>query len=114
MKRVTLNHYVAIYVPSRFGPRQETDSSLQRWLTDRTAHEFTDAFGGSTVTECVGHWNSDALGRITETVCRVCSFTDVDNLQDNATVLLTVRRILGAGQESVGVEIDGQLHLFSD
>ena len=102
-----LSHKVSVYIPSN-SQGMGFDNTVQ---VDRALTFLASECGGSTSTQAVGCWLSVAGGLVKENVTLVFAYrkdldtTFVDKLVDYA---LNLREELH--QESVAVEVDGEMY----
>jgi len=103
-----LVHEIAVYVPTTING--DTPANTQYW-TKEIVREFSTLFGGCTITEGFGCWNSEEKGLIQEAVKIVTSscldLSHIERVYDLAKELK-----LALSQEAVSVKIDGKLYLI--
>jgi hypothetical protein len=109
-----LDHKVTLYVPGTQNGTTPNPVGQARW-THVTAFQFGSWFGGSTITDSQGTWNSPEHGMIREPVKLVASYTDAAGLLKNRQNVTDLAAHLGfeMGQEAVAVEIDGQMEFIN-
>jgi hypothetical protein len=102
-----LSKWVAVYIPSRFGPNQTIDESTQVRLVDMIANRLIDVCGGVTITEAIGRAKlSDGQG-VEEDIAIVKSYYDNDAMTQTKVdriVFDACKAIREYGQESIMVE----------
>ncbi len=109
-RRLSLNHAVALFVPSTVDVDQEVDNSQQ---VKATLSFLGNLFGGATSSDAEGAWRSEDSGLVTEQVTIVRTFvskkaldTHLDDVIHFATDLKRDMK-----QEAVAVSVDNQLIL---
>jgi hypothetical protein len=109
---MTLDHKVALYIPSTVAVNKPCPD-LQGRMTDLALEQLSRLFGGATRLPAVGAWVSETHGLVKEPINFVFSFTDETTLSRHVDAVLGLAAQIGAEmlQEAVAVEIDGQLHL---
>ena len=111
---MSLQHRVAIIVPSTVAASQAASKELVRqWVTSAKT-KFARLFGGFTSHNACGGWVSEQHGLIEEPVTVVASFTDDDGLEFIDKVKeFAAQMALAMGQEAVSVEVDNALEFVS-
>lgn len=109
-RRLSLNHALAIFVPSTLDVDCPVDNELQ---VQSTLQFFGSVFGGATKSDAEGVWRSEDSGLVTEQVTIVRTFvskpaleTHLDTVVEFATQLKEEMK-----QEAVALSIDHQLIL---
>ena len=101
---ITLQHKVAVYVPSTSNTN-ESATSLQADMIERVAREFSANYGGCTAESVTGYWLSDSVGLVKETPVRVWAHCAEYNVTD--IVSLAERLKADMAQEAILIELDG-------
>jgi hypothetical protein len=109
-----LDHKVCIYVPGTVAVNHQCPTSQARWA-DKALEKLSLWFGGATSLPGIGAWVSPTFGLVKEPIIFVFSFTDQGTLDRNVDAVMALAGQIGAdmGQEAVGVEIDGRMHLVA-
>lgn len=117
MKNPILENYfklsskVTVYVPSTTDVNKEIDNTL---YVNSVAANLSTWFGGATSANVSGFWMSDTHGLVQEKTTTVYAYCDENALQENLENLLTMCQKMKNDlvQESVGVEIDGEMYFI--
>lgn len=110
--KTSLNHSIALYIPSTFNGNEKIDTSI---FVHGTRRLFSEFFGGATSYKATGSWVSDTHGLVNETVHIVQSYAD--NASFNTANLNEVRKFAEylkafLRQEAITLEIDNQLYFI--
>lgn len=108
---IKLSHKVTVYVPATSGVDTATDNTEQ---VKRTAAMLADCFGGSTSTAALGYWLSPVVGLVAENTTVVFAYAAEKDLQEHIGRVVEHCEALKEemGQESVALEIDGDMYFI--
>lgn len=109
-RRLSLNHTVALFVPSTMDVNQHTDNSTQ---VQSTLSFLGNLFGGATSSNAEGAWRSEESGLVTEKVTIVRTFVSKKALDTHLDDVLNFAAELkrNMNQEAVAISVDHQLIL---
>ncbi|MCL4263615.1 MAG: cyclic nucleotide-binding domain-containing protein [Anaerolineae bacterium] len=109
-RRLSLNHTVALFVPSTLDVSQHTDNSAQ---VQSTLSFLGNLFGGATSSNAEGAWRSEESGLVTEQVTIVRTFVSKKALDTHLDDVLSFAAELKRDmkQEAVAISVDHQLIL---
>lgn len=109
-RRLSLNHAVALFVPSTINVDQQVDSSKQ---VKATLSFLGNLFGGATSSNAEGAWRSEESGLVTEQVTIVRTFVSKKALDAHLDDVIHFATNLKQDmkQEAVAVSVDNQLIL---
>lgn len=109
-RRLSLDHTIAIFVPSTQAVDQVTDSTAQ---VQSTLSFLGNVFGGATSSPADGVWNSDEHGLVAELVTVVRTFVSRRALEKHLdeVVQFATQLKLKMQQEAVAIDVDNQLIL---
>lgn len=109
-RRLSLNHTVALFVPSTMDVSQHTDNSTQ---VQSTLSFLGNLFGGATSSNAEGAWRSEESGLVTEKVTIVRTFVSKKALDTHLDDVLAFAAELKRNmkQEAVAISVDHQLIL---
>lgn len=109
-RRLSLNHAVAIFVPSTMDVNQTTDNAAQ---VQATLAFLGNLFGGATSSDAEGVWRSEDSGLVTEQVTIVRTFVAKKALDQHIDDVIGFAADLKKEmkQEAIAVDIDNQLVL---
>lgn len=109
-RRLSLNHSLAIFVPSTMDVSQEVDNRSQ---VRHTLSFLGDIFGGATSSHADGVWRSEESGLVTEQVTIVSTFVSKKALDKHLNDVLEYASDLKKTmkQEAVAISVDNQLIL---
>ncbi len=106
-----LSHKIRVYIPSTVDVDKKADTGA---IVDDTRAKMAEWFGGSTTTDAVGAWLSEARGVVCERVVIVESFGTAEQM---AEFIPSVLELAGKiknelKQEAVSVEYDNKLYFI--
>ncbi|MGB1249032.1 MAG: cyclic nucleotide-binding domain-containing protein [Candidatus Promineifilaceae bacterium] len=109
-RRLSLNHTIAIFVPSTITVDQQTNNETQ---VNDTLSFLGSVFGGATSSRADGIWKSDQGGLVTEVVTIVRTFVSKRALDSNLEDVLHFATALKRDmqQEAVAIDVDNKLIL---
>jgi hypothetical protein len=109
-RRLSLNHAVAIFVPSTMDVDQVKDNAAQ---VQATLSFLGNLFGGATSSDAEGVWRSEDSGLVTEQVTIVRTFVAKKALDQHIDDVIGFAADLKKEmkQEAIAVDIDNQLVL---
>lgn len=109
-RRLSLNHAVALFVPSTMDVNQTTDNTTQ---VQAALSFFGTLFGGATSSNAEGAWRSEESGLVTEQVTIVRTFISKKALDSHLDDVLNFASDLKRDmkQEAVAISVDNQLIL---
>lgn len=109
-RRLSLNHAVALFVPSTMDVNQHTDNSTQ---VQAALSFLGNLFGGATSSNAEGAWRSEESGLVTEQVTIVRTFVSKKALDSHLDDVLSFASDLKRDmkQEAVAISVDNQLIL---
>lgn len=109
-RRLSLNHALAIFVPSTLDVNQPVDNEHQ---VQSTLEFLGQIFGGATKTNAEGVWRSEDNGLVTEQVTMVRTFVSKPALEANLNLVVEFATQLKKEmkQEAVALSVDHQLIL---
>jgi hypothetical protein len=109
-RRLSLNHTLALFVPSTLDVSQFTDNSAQ---VQSTLSFLGNLFGGATSSNAEGAWRSEESGLVTEQVTIVRTFVSQKALDIHLDDVLSFAAELKRNmkQEAVAISVDHQLIL---
>lgn len=109
-RRLSLNHTLALFVPSTLDVSQVTDNSAQ---VQSTLSFLGNLFGGATSSNAEGAWRSEESGLVTEQVTIVRTFVSKKALDTHLDDVLGFAADLKRNmkQEAVAISVDHQLIL---
>ncbi len=109
-RRLSLNHAVALFVPSTMDVNQYTDNSTQ---VQAALSFLGNLFGGATSSNAEGAWRSEESGLVTEQVTIVRTFVSKKALDSHLDDVLSFASDLKRDmkQEAVAISVDNQLIL---
>ncbi|GAB4152997.1 MAG: hypothetical protein Fur0021_18310 [Candidatus Promineifilaceae bacterium] len=109
-RRLSLNHALAIFVPSTVDVNQQTDNTQQ---VQQALAFLGSIFGGATSSNAEGVWRSEESGLVTEQVTIVRTFVSAKALESNLDSVIDFASGLKRDmkQEAVAISIDNQLIL---
>jgi hypothetical protein len=109
-RRLSLNHAIAIFVPSTMDVDQHADNAEQ---VQSTLSFLGDKFGGATSSDAEGVWRSEESGLVTEQVTIVRTFVSKKaldtHLEDVLGFASDLKQVMK--QEAVAISVDNQLIL---
>lgn len=107
---VKLDSRVAIYVPSTTDTDKPADNRQQ---VEDVAAKMSAMFGGATATEARGYWVSQSAGLVGEAVTIIYSNAAAEDIETHAAEIVAICQKIKCemGQESVSLEINGELFL---
>jgi hypothetical protein len=107
-RRLSLNHTLALFVPSTLDISQITDNSAQ---VQSTLSFLGNLFGGATSSNAEGAWRSEESGLVTEQVTIVRTFVSKKALDTHLDDVLSFAAGLKRSmkQEAVAISVDHQL-----
>ena len=109
-RRLSLNHSVALFVPSTMDVDQSVDNRAQ---VQETLSFFGNLFGGATSSNAEGAWRSEDSGIVTEQVTIVKTFVSrkaLDTYLDEVFSFASQLKV-NMKQEAVAVSVDNRLIL---
>lgn len=107
-----LSRVVKLFVPSTVDDNQDVDLARQEQEAMDVAKWFSRWFGGATIQQATGAWESKTGDVITEHILIVsanCTASDLEE-HENDVERLAARLRVSMQQEAVAVEIDGTLY----
>lgn len=109
-RRLSLNHTLALFVPSTMDVSQHMDNSTQ---VQSTLSFLGNLFGGATSSNAEGAWRSEESGLVTEQVTIVRTFISKKALDTHLDDVLNFAAELKRNmkQEAVAISVDHQLIL---
>ncbi len=109
-RRLSLNHALAIFVPSTIDVSQQTDNTQQ---VQQALSFLGSIFGGATSSNAEGVWRSEESGLVTEQVTIVRTFVSAKALESHLDTVIDFASGLKRDmkQEAVAISIDNQLIL---
>lgn len=109
-QRLSLNHALAIFVPSTVEVDRQTDNSAQ---VQSALSFFGDVFGGATSSGAEGVWRSEESGLVSEQVTIVRAFVSKQALDTHLDDVVQFASLLKEEmkQEAVAISVDNQLIL---
>ena len=109
-RRLSLNHTVALFVPSTMDVDQQTDNSSQ---VQETLSFLGHLFGGATSSNAEGAWRSEDTSLVTEQVTIVRTFVSKKSLDKHLDDVFDFASGLKRDmkQEAVAISVDNQLIL---
>lgn len=109
-RRLSLNHALAIFVPSTMDVSQQTDNTQQ---VQQALAFLGSIFGGATSSNAEGVWRSEESGLVTEQVTIVRTFVSAKALESHLDTVIDFASGLKRDmkQEAVAISIDNQLIL---
>lgn len=109
-RRLSLNHALAIFVPSTMDVSQQTDNTQQ---VQQALAFLGTIFGGATSSNAEGVWRSEESGLVTEQVTIVRTFVSAKALESHLDTVIDFASGLKRDmkQEAVAISIDNQLIL---
>ncbi len=109
-RRLSLNHALAIFVPSTMDVSQQTDNTRQ---VQQALAFLGSIFGGATSSNAEGVWRSEESGLVTEQVTIVRTFVSAKALESHLDTVIDFASGLKRDmkQEAVAISIDNQLIL---
>jgi hypothetical protein len=109
-RRLSLNHALAIFVPSTMEVNQVTDNSVQ---VQAALSFLGNLFGGATSSDADGVWRSEDSGLVTEKVTIVRTFVAKKALESHLDDVIGFATELKQEmkQEAIALDIDNQLIL---
>jgi CRP-like cAMP-binding protein len=109
-RRLSLNHTLALFVPSTMDVSQHTDNAAQ---VQSTLSFLGNLFGGATSSNAEGAWRSEESGLVTEQVTIVRTFVSKKALDTHLDEVLGFAAELKRDmkQEAVAISVDHQLIL---
>ena len=109
-RRLSLNHTVALFVPSTVDVNQQTDNTTQ---VQATLSFLGNLFGGATSSNAEGAWRSEESGLVTEQVTIVRTFVSKKALDTHLDDVFNFASDLKIDmkQEAVAISVDNQLIL---
>ncbi len=109
-RRLSLNHTVALFVPSTMDVDQEVDNQTQ---VQEALSFLGNLFGGATSSNAQGAWRSEDSGLVTEQVTIVKTFVSKKTLDAYLDEVFNFASELKVSmkQEAVAVSVDNQLIL---
>ena len=107
-----LEHVVKIYVPSTCDVNKVNNHKAEQ-MTNSAAALLSELFGGATITDANGAWNSAAYGLVKEQIKIVYSFATEEQIEAHADKIAALAEQIKSEmqQEAVSVEIDGALYI---
>lgn len=111
LDRLERRHQVAIYIPTTVDVDTDIDTSEH---ADRSLRFLAERFGGATVREGEGVWNSEEVGLVAEEVHIVVAHVTQADLNQNMDDIVNYMRQLKRElkQEAMALEIDEHLILI--
>ncbi|MBK8989869.1 MAG: cyclic nucleotide-binding domain-containing protein [Chloroflexi bacterium] len=109
-RRLSLDHAVALFVPSTVDVNQQVDNSNQ---VKATLSFLGNLFGGATSSNAEGAWRSEESGLVTEQVTIVRTFVSKKALEAHLDDIIHFAADLKQDmkQEAVAISVDNQLIL---
>lgn len=109
-RRLSLNHTVALFVPSTMDVNQQTDNTSQ---VQAALSFLGNLFGGATSSNAEGAWRSEESGLVTEQVTIVRTFVSKQALDTHLDDVFHFASDLKVDmkQEAVAISVDNQLIL---
>lgn len=110
---VRLGHKVTLYVPSTVNVKDPAGDERIRLAVERVALRFSDWFGGATSTPASGYW-AGAAGLVHERVTIVFAYASEEALGKHVEDVFDLANELKRDltQESVALEVDGEMYLL--
>jgi len=110
----SLNHQVAVYVPSTQGLEGKITTKEHDARRDAVASELSTMFGGATAQKAQGFYKANNGKLVIETVYIVEAFTSDKDLEAKSEELLQTAQAMCQrwAQESLLVEIDGNAYFI--
>lgn len=107
-----LEHVVKIYVPSTCDVNNTNNAKAEQ-MTNSAAALLSQLFGGATITDANGAWNSDKFGLVKEQIKIVYSFATAEQIEAHADKIAALAEQIKTEmqQEAVSVEIDNALYI---
>ena len=102
-----LNNKITFYVPSTVAGNQAISNDDLNTRTREIASIFSDMFGGFSIVDSVGGWNSSEHGLILENVKQVYSYASNEQIKEHkkAVIALANSKRVEWQQEAISVEI---------
>jgi hypothetical protein len=115
LKYTKLGNSITVYIPSHDRDCKVIDSSLRDGVKNHMLYMLTMHFGGCTEAKGVGYWLSDDNTLHNDDIVKLQSFTNHLEAEDTIDFVDTIINYLldQLNQESVAIEIDGELRLYS-
>ena len=109
--RFERNNRVGIFIPSKYDSGETMDSSA---IIDKTMNFMGGCFGGATLEEVKGVWNSEKIGIVGEKIYLVYAYTTAKDLQQYIDQVVAYTRGLKSElrQEAMAMEVNKKLTLI--
>lgn len=109
--RFERNNRVGIFIPSKYDSGDAFDSTV---IIDQTMSFMGNCFGGATLEEIKGVWNSDKIGIVGEKIYLIYAYTTPKDLQKYLDQVVAYTRRLKSDlrQEAMAMEVNKKLTLI--
>lgn len=111
----TLNHKIAIYIPSTYNINENIPESVHQAWVDKAATLLSESFGGATATKCMGYWVSDTKGLVKEQPTMVFAYCEESALQLYIDKIVDFAKSMNTElkQDAIGIELDNKMGFIS-
>ncbi len=108
---IKLSSHIRVFVPSTININEPIDNSS---FISNIQKSLVQYFGGATIYNAVGAWQSIGTGIINEKITIAESYTTTEKLNANIDNLLSLCEALKIDmkQESIALEINGELYFI--
>jgi hypothetical protein len=107
---IKLSSKISVYIPSTNDVDKEIDN---KEYVDECVSIMSDLFGGATSTPCIGFWKSKEKGLVRERTTMAFAYCTDKDLDTGINTVLDFCESMRdrLKQESVAIEINGELYL---
>lgn len=108
---IKLSSHVRVFVPSTINVNESTDNTI---YVNEVQKSLVECFGGATIYNAFGAWQSLNTGIVNEKITIVESYTTTQILNEKIDTVITLCEKLknDMHQESIALEINGELYFI--